>query len=88
MDIDVVRAPSMVSWGARSQMYGELTGRRAGVDSGRMMTTNDLQAFFGNGWDRHDVDVRMTFMADDSVFESTAGPEVCGRAPRRARAGA
>ena len=38
-------------------MYGELTWRRAGVDSGRMMTTNDLQAFFGNGWNRHDVDV-------------------------------
>ena len=42
------------------------------------MTTNDLQAFFGNGWNRHDVDVLMTFMADDCVFESTAGPEVCG----------
>ena len=68
----------MVSWGARSQMYGELTLRRAGVDSGRMMTTNDLQAFFGNGWNRHDLDVLMTFMAEDCVFESTAGPEVCG----------
>ena len=68
----------MVSGGARSQMYGELTRRRAGVDSERMMTTNDLHAFFGNGWNRHDVDVLMTFMADDCVFESTAGPEVCG----------
>ena len=68
----------MVPWGARSQMYGELTRRRARADSGRMMTTNDLQAFFGNGWNRHDLDVLMTFMADDCVFESTAGPEVCG----------
>jgi steroid delta-isomerase-like uncharacterized protein len=59
-------------------MYGELTPRRAGADSGRMMTTNDLHAFFGNGWNRHDVDFLMTFMADDCVFESTAGPEVCG----------
>ena len=68
----------MVSSDARSRMYGELTRRRAGVDSERMMTTNDLQAFFGNGWNRHDVDVLMTFMADDCIFESTAGPEVCG----------
>jgi taurine dehydrogenase small subunit len=78
MDIGSVRARYVVSWGARSQMYGELTRRRAGVDSERMMTTNDLQAFFGNGWNRHDVDVLMTFMADDCIFESTAGPEVCG----------
>jgi ketosteroid isomerase-like protein len=68
----------MVPWGARTQMYGELTRRRAGVDSGHMMTINDLQAFFGNGWNRHDVDVLMTFMAEDCVFESTAGSEVCG----------
>ena len=68
----------MVSWSARSRMYGELTRRRAGADSGGMMTTDDLQAFFGNGWNRHDLDVLMTFMADDCVFESTAGPEACG----------
>jgi steroid delta-isomerase-like uncharacterized protein len=43
-----------------------------------MMTTSALHAFFGNGWNRHDVDVLMTFMADDCIFESTAGPEVCG----------
>ena len=29
----------MVSWGARSRMYGELTRRRAGVDSGGMTGT-------------------------------------------------
>jgi ketosteroid isomerase-like protein len=68
----------MVSRGAGAQMYGELTRRRAGADSERMMTTDDLQAFFGNGWNRHDLDVLMTFMAEDCVFESTAGPEVCG----------
>ena len=68
----------MVSRGVPSRMYGELTGRRAGADSGRMMTTGDLQAFSGNGWNRHDLDVLMTFMADDCVFESTAGPEACG----------
>src|SRR6266545_1341043 len=43
-----------------------------------MMTTNDLHAFFDRGWNRHDVDLLMTFMAEDCVFESTAGPEACG----------
>jgi len=43
-----------------------------------MMTIDDLQAFFDSGWNRRDVDVLMTFMADECVFESTAGPEVCG----------
>ena len=43
-----------------------------------MMTTNDLHAFFEQGWNRHDVDLLMTFMTEDCVFESTAGPEACG----------
>jgi ketosteroid isomerase-like protein len=43
-----------------------------------MMTTNDLHAFFERGWNRHDVDLLMTFMAEDCVFESTEGPETCG----------
>ena len=42
------------------------------------ITTDDLQTFFGEGWNRHDVDALMAFMAEDCVFESTAGPEVCG----------
>ena len=42
------------------------------------MTIKDLEAF-ANGWNRHDVDFLMTFMSDDCVFETTAGPEVCGR---------
>ncbi len=41
------------------------------------MTSQDLDAFF-DGWNRHDVDRLMTFMADDCVFESASGPEVCG----------
>jgi len=44
----------------------------------RMMTTTELDAFFDKGWNRHDVDLLMTFMADDCVFETTAGPEACG----------
>jgi len=42
------------------------------------MTTKDLTDFFDHGWNRHDVDYLMTFMSDDCVFESVAGPEVCG----------
>ncbi len=38
--------------------------------------------------ERHDVDGLMTFMTDDCVFETTAGPEVCGRRLRGAGAGA
>ena len=43
-----------------------------------MMTVEDLEAFFTEGWNRHDVDRLMTFMADDCVFETAAGPDVCG----------
>ena len=43
-----------------------------------MVTIKDLGAF-GEGWNRHDVDFLMTFMSDDCVFETTAGPEVCGK---------
>jgi len=43
-----------------------------------MVTIKDLEAFFGNGWNHHDVNFLMTFMSDDCVFESTAGPEACG----------
>jgi len=43
-----------------------------------MVTIKDLDAFFQNGWNRHDVDVLMTFMADDGVFEGAAGSEACG----------
>jgi ketosteroid isomerase-like protein len=42
------------------------------------MTIQELDAFFNDGWNRHDVDALMTFMSDDCVFESTAGPEICG----------
>src|SRR5713226_5208201 len=43
-----------------------------------MVTIKDLEAF-GDGWNRHDVDFIMGFMADDCVFETTAGPEACGK---------
>ena len=41
------------------------------------VTTEVLEAF-ADAWNRHDVDALMSFMSDDCVFESSAGPEVCG----------
>lgn len=36
-----------------------------------------LQAF-ADAWNRHDIDALMSFMTDDCVFESSAGPDECG----------
>lgn len=33
---------------------------------------------FADAWNRHDVDALMSFMSDDCVFESSAGPDVWG----------
>jgi steroid delta-isomerase-like uncharacterized protein len=41
------------------------------------VTVEDLQAF-ADAWNRHDVEALMTFMTDDCVFESSAGPDVYG----------
>ena len=41
------------------------------------ITIDTLQAFV-EAWNRHDADALMTFMADDCVFEASAGPDVCG----------
>ena len=41
------------------------------------VTVEVLQAF-ADAWNRHDVDALMAFMSDDCVFESSAGPDVCG----------
>jgi steroid delta-isomerase-like uncharacterized protein len=41
------------------------------------LSTDDLQAF-ADAWNRHDVDALMDFMADDCVFEASAGPDACG----------
>src|SRR5205085_2436515 len=51
-------------------------GARRGEET--MSTIETLQAFFDNGWNRHDVDLLMAFMSEDCVFESAAGPEACG----------
>ena len=41
------------------------------------VTTEYLQAF-ADAWNRHDLTALMSFMTDDCVFESSAGPEACG----------
>ena len=41
------------------------------------VTTATLEAF-GDAWNRHDVDALMSFMSDDCVFQTAAGPDACG----------
>jgi steroid delta-isomerase-like uncharacterized protein len=41
------------------------------------VTTEFLQAF-AEAWNHHDVNALMTFMAEDCVFEASAGPDVYG----------
>ena len=41
------------------------------------VTSEVLQAF-ADAWNRHDIDALMSFMSDDCVFESSAGPDTCG----------
>ena len=41
------------------------------------VTTEVLQTF-ADAWNRHDADALMSFMTEDCVFDSSAGPDVCG----------
>jgi taurine dehydrogenase small subunit len=34
---------------------------------------------FADAWNRHDLDALMSMMADDGVFDASAGPEVAGQ---------
>lgn len=47
------------------------------TDATRVVTTAFLEAF-ADAWNRHDADALMSFMTPDCVFESSAGPDVCG----------
>ena len=40
--------------------------------------TRELLDAFADAWNRHDADALMAFMTDDCVFESSAGPDLCG----------
>lgn len=41
------------------------------------VTAETLQAF-GDAWNRHDIDGLMSFMSEDCVFQTAAGPDACG----------
>ena len=40
--------------------------------------TAEVLDAFADAWNRHDTDALMSFMTDDCVFESSAGPDICG----------
>lgn len=40
--------------------------------------TVEMLSAFSDAWNRHDIDALMTFMTDDCVFETAAGPDACG----------
>ena len=42
-----------------------------------LMTPSQLAAFTA-AWNRHDIDALMSFMSDDCVFQTAAGPDSCG----------
>ena len=46
-------------------------------DAKREVMVEVLQAFV-DAWNRHDLDALMSFMTDDCVFETAAGPDPCG----------
>jgi len=41
------------------------------------VTTATLAAF-SDAWNRHDIDALMSFMSEDCVFQTAAGPDACG----------
>jgi ketosteroid isomerase-like protein len=45
--------------------------------AGNEVTVEFLQGF-ADAWNAHDVDALMSFMSDEPVFASSAGPDVCG----------
>ena len=42
------------------------------------MVTIDVLEAVADAFNRHDADAIMRFMTDDCVFESSAGPDICG----------
>jgi steroid delta-isomerase-like uncharacterized protein len=40
--------------------------------------TGEVLQAFADAWNRHDINALMSFMSDDCVFESSAGPDICG----------
>ena len=59
---------------------GNLMKRKEGTimsDAFPQVTTQLLQAF-ADAWNRHDIEVLMSFLTEDCVFEASAGPDACG----------
>ena len=56
-------------------MASAMTAHAGSVDDGAVVKMLDE---FAAAWNRHDVDGLMACMADDCVFEATAGPDVAG----------
>jgi steroid delta-isomerase-like uncharacterized protein len=48
------------------------------MSTGTSEVTVETLVAFAEAWNRHDVDALMSFMCEDCVFESSAGPDVCG----------
>lgn len=48
-----------------------------GANVSAEVTVEMLDAF-ADAWNRHDADALMSFMSDDCVFESSAGPDLWG----------
>ncbi|NLW80631.1 MAG: nuclear transport factor 2 family protein [Desulfovibrionales bacterium] len=48
------------------------------TETGADITVTLLQAF-ADAWNRHDIEAIMSFMAEDCAFESSAGPDACGK---------
>ena len=44
---------------------------------GKLVTVETLEAFSA-AWNAHDIDALMSFMTEDCIFETVAGPEVYG----------
>jgi len=40
--------------------------------------TSEKLAEFSAAWNQHDIDSLMSFMSDDCVFQTAAGPDSCG----------
>lgn len=38
----------------------------------------EMLAEFAAAWNRHDIEALMSFMTDDCIFETVAGPQACG----------
>jgi ketosteroid isomerase-like protein len=58
--------------------HGPIGGQTMSIAVAPEVTVQTLERF-GEAWNRHDVDAIMSFMDADCAFETTAGPEPCGK---------